>query len=135
MLGAIGNTPPVQLTRLPEPGSAEISVKGYPLRIVTSDAFAVEKTRTIEAFGAEVEVISSPEGITPELIPRMMARAAQIVDEVDGFATDQFRNTDMIDGYRGMGREILAQLDAPPDAFCSYIGTAGCFLGVTRELR
>jgi cysteine synthase len=188
MLGAIGNTPLVQLTRLPEEGSAEIwvklesynptgsykdrmalamiegaeregklrsgqtvveytggstgsslafvcSVKGYPLRIVTSDAFAVEKTRTIQAFGAEVELIQSPEGITPELIPRMMARAAEIVEEVDGFPTDQFRNTDMIDGYRAMGREILEQLDGPPDAFCSYIGTAGCFLGVTRELR
>jgi cysteine synthase len=188
MLGAIGSTPLVQLTRLPETASAEIwvklesynptgsykdrmalamiegaeragklrpgqtvveytggstgsslafvcSVKGYPLRIVTSDAFAVEKTRTIEAFGADVELIHSPEGITPELIPRMMARAAEIVEEVDGFATDQFRNTDMIDGYRAMGREILEQLDGPPDAFCSYIGTAGCFLGVTRELR
>jgi cysteine synthase A len=111
------------------------SVKGYPLRIVTSDAFAIEKTRTIEAFGADVEVIPSPEGITPELIPRMMERAAEIVEEVDGFATDQFRNQDMIDGYRGMGREILEQLVGPPDAFCSYIGTAGCFLGVTRELR
>jgi cysteine synthase len=111
------------------------SVKGYPLRIVTSDAFAIEKTRTIEAFGADVELIPSPEGITPELIPRMMARAAEIVEEVDGFATDQFRNQDMIDGYRGMGREILEQLEGPPDAFCSYIGTAGCFLGVTRELR
>ena len=188
MLGAIGSTPLVQLTRLPEPDSAEIwvklesynptgsykdrmalamiegaeragklrpgqtvveytggstgsslafvcSVKGYPLRIVTSDAFAVEKTRTIQAFGAEVELIQSPEGITPELIPRMMARAAEIVEEVDGFATDQFNNTDMIDGYRAMGREILEQLDGTPDAFCSYIGTAGCFLGVTRELR
>jgi cysteine synthase A len=189
MLGAIGNTPIVRLSRLPEPDSAEIwvklesynptgsykdrmalamiegaersgrlrpgqtvveytggstgsslafvcSVKGYPLRIVTSDAFAVEKTRTIEAFGADVELISSPEGITPELIPRMMERAAEIVEEVDGFATDQFNNQDMIDGYRAMGREILEQLDGgPPDAFCSYIGTAGCFLGVTRELR
>src|ERR687892_536160 len=55
------------------------SVKGYPLRIVTSDAFAVEKTRTIEAFGADLELIHSQEGITPELIPRMMARAAEIV--------------------------------------------------------
>jgi cysteine synthase len=188
MLGAIGSTPLVQLSRLSEPGSAEVwvklesynptgsykdrmalamiegaeragklrpgqtvveytggstgsslafvcSVKGYPLRIVTSDAFAAEKTRTIQAFGAEVELIPSPKGITPELIPRMMARAAEIVEEVDGFATDQFRNTDMIDGYRAMGREILEQLDGLPDAFCSYIGTAGCFLGVTRELR
>lgn len=111
------------------------ALKGYPLRIVTSDAFALEKLKTMEAFGAQVEVIPSPEGITPELIPRMMARAAEIVAEVDGFATDQFNNTDMIEGYRSLGREILEQLDGPPDAFCGYIGTAGCFVGVTRELR
>lgn len=110
-------------------------IKGYPLRIVTSDAFAVEKIRTMEAFGAEVEVLPSPEGITPQLIPRMMERAAEIVKEVDGFATDQFRNTDMVEGYRGLGREVLEELEGPPDAFCAYVGTAGCFLGVTRELR
>jgi cysteine synthase A len=111
------------------------ALKSYPLRIVTSDAFAVEKIRTMEAFGADVELLSSPEGITPQLIPRMMARAAEIVEEVDGFATDQFRNTDMIEGYRALGREILEQLDGPPDDFCAYIGTAGCFLGVTREIK
>jgi cysteine synthase A len=111
------------------------ALKGYPLRIVTSDAFAVEKTRTMEAFGAQVEALPSPEGITPQLIPRMMERAAEIVREVDGFATDQFNNTDMIEGYRGLGQEILEQLDEPPDAFCGYIGTSGCFVGVTRELR
>jgi cysteine synthase A len=110
------------------------ATKGYPLKIVSSDAFAVEKIRTMEAFGADVELIPSPEGITPDLIPRMMERAAEIVAQVDGFATDQFRNTDMIEGYRGLGREILEQLEEPPDAFCAYIGTAGCFLGVTREL-
>jgi cysteine synthase len=111
------------------------ALKGYPLRIVTSDAFALEKIRTMEAFGAQVEVLSSPEGITPQLIPRMMERAAETVEEVGGFATDQFRNADMVEGYRGLGREILEQLDGPPDAFCGYIGTAGCFIGVTRELR
>ena len=111
------------------------ALKGYALRIVTSDAFALEKTRTMLALGAEVELIPSPEGITPELIPRMMERAAEIVEETGGYATDQFNNKDMIEGYRGLGREILEQLDAPPDAFCGYIGTAGCFVGVTRELR
>jgi cysteine synthase len=111
------------------------ALKGYPLRIVTSDAFAREKIRTIEALGADVEVLPSPEGITPELIPRMMKRAAEIVEEIGGFATDQFRNADMIEGYRGLGREILDQLDGAPAAFCAYIGTAGCFVGVGRELR
>jgi cysteine synthase len=111
------------------------ALKGYPLRIVTSDAFALEKTRTMQAFGAEVEVIPSPEGITPQLIPLMMERAAEIVDEIGGFPTDQFNNRDMIEGYRGLGREILEQLPEHPDAFVGYIGTAGCFVGVTREIR
>jgi cysteine synthase len=111
------------------------ALKGYPLRIVTSDAFALEKMRTMQAFGAEVEIISSPEGITPRLIPRMMERAEEIVEETGGYATDQFRNEDMIEGYRGLGREILEQLEGAPDAFVGYIGTAGCFIGVTRELR
>jgi len=111
------------------------ALKGYPLRIVTSDAFSREKILTMRAFGAEVEVVSSPDGITPELIPRMIARSKEIVEEVDGFATDQFRNRDMLDGYAGLGRELLEQLDEQIDAFCAYVGTSGCFVGVTRELR
>src|SRR5580765_3820911 len=35
------------------------ALKGYPLRIVTSDAFALEKRRTIEAFGATIELVES----------------------------------------------------------------------------
>jgi cysteine synthase len=111
------------------------ALKGYPLRVVSSDAYSEEKLATMRAFGAELEVLPSPEGITPQLIPRMMERAAEIVDEVDGYATDQFRNADMVDGYRQLGRELLDQLDGRIDAFCGYIGTAGCFTGVTRELR
>ena len=29
----------------------------------------------------------------------------------------------------------LEQLEGRIDAFCAYVGTAGCFVGVTRELR
>ena len=110
------------------------ALKGYPLRVVSSDAYSEEKLATMRAFGAELEVLPSPEGITPQLIPRMMERAAEIVNEVDGYATDQFRNADMVEGYRELGRELLDQLDGRIDAYCGYIGTAGCFTGVTREL-
>ncbi len=112
------------------------AVKGYPLRIVSSDAFAAEKIATMRAFGAEVELIPSPEGITPDLIPAMMKRAAEIAAETGAFATDQFNNTDMVNGYRRLGEELLDQLPGPPpiSAFCSYVGTAGCFLGVSRAL-
>ncbi|CAN5234795.1 cysteine synthase A [soil metagenome] len=111
------------------------ALKGYPLRIVSSDAFAAEKLATIEAFGAQLEVLSSPEGITPALLPRMIERSQEIVAETGGYATDQFRNHDMIDGYGGMGAELLEQLGGRIDAFCAYVGTAGCFTGVGRRLR
>ena len=112
------------------------AVKGYPLRIVSSDAFAEEKIRTMRAFGAEVELIASPGGITPDLIPAMMRRAAEIAAQTGAFATDQFNNTDMVQGYWRLGEELLDQLPgAPPiGAFCSYVGTAGCFLGASRAL-
>jgi hypothetical protein len=110
------------------------SLKGYPLRIVTSDAFAEEKLATMRALGAELEVLSSPEGITPQLLPRMIERAAEIVDEVDGFATDQFRNVDMAEGYRSLGDELVAQVEEASTR-SAYVGTAGCFTGVTRRLR
>ena len=112
------------------------AVKGYPLRIVSSDAFAEEKIRTMRAFGAEVELLPSPDGITPDLIPSMMRRAAEIAAETGAFATDQFNNTDMVQGYRRLGEELLDQLPGSPaiGAFCSYVGTAGCFLGASRAL-
>lgn len=110
------------------------AVTGHPLRIVSSDAFAAEKIKTMRAFGADVELIHSPGGITPDLIPAMVRRAGEIAAETGAFATDQFNNADMIAGYRRLGEELLEQV---PDiaAFCSYIGTAGCFLGTSRALR
>jgi cysteine synthase A len=110
------------------------AVTGHPLRIVSSDAFAPEKIKTMQAFGADVELIPSPDGITPDLIPAMVRRAGEIARETGAFPTDQFNNTDMIDGYRRLGEELLGQLPGI-DAFCAYIGTAGCFLGTTRALR
>jgi cysteine synthase A len=111
------------------------AVTSHPLYIVTSDAFAEEKRRTMEAFGASVEIVPSPTGVTPDLIPRMRARAAEVAADVNGFQTDQFRNTDMIEGYQRLGEELIAQVPTPVDALCLYVGTAGCFLGVSRALR
>ena len=188
ILAAIGRTPAVRLTKLVEPGRAEVwiklesnnptgsykdrmalamiegaeasgrlrpgqtvveytggstgsslayvcSIKGYPLRIVSSDAFADEKIRTMRAFGAEVELIPSPSGITPTLIPAMQARAAEIAAEIDGYQTDQFNNRDMVNGYEPLGDELADVLGDRLDAWVGYVGTAGCFLGVTRALR
>lgn len=88
----------------------------------------------MRAFGADVELIHSPSGITPVLIPQMRARAAEIATEVDGYQTDQFNNHDMVDGYRRLGEELFEQLGGEVDAYVGYVGTAGSFLGITRAL-
>jgi cysteine synthase len=111
------------------------AVTGHPLYIVTSDAYADEKRRTMEAFGAHVEVIPSPEGVTASLVSRMRERAAEVAIERDAYRTDQFINTDMIEGYRSLGQELVKQVKTSIDAICLYVGTAGCYLGVTREVR
>ncbi|GGK34005.1 cysteine synthase [Pilimelia terevasa] len=110
---------------------------GHPLRVVSSGAAAVEKIRTMRAFGAEVELVPSPYGMTPDLVPAMTRRAAEIAAETGAYLVDQFHNTDMLPGYHRLGAELAAQLPGPAglDAFCSYVGTAGCFLGATRALR
>jgi cysteine synthase A len=111
------------------------AVTGHPLYIVSSDAYAAEKLATMRAFGAIVELIPSPEGVTASLVTRMRERAAELAVEHDAYRTDQFRNTDMVEGYRALGRELIAQVPTPIDAIAIYVGTAGCYLGVTRELR
>ena len=111
------------------------AVKGYPLRIVTSNAFAVEKLRTMAAFGATLEILDSPNGIHPGLIPSLQVRAREIVEQEGAFPTDQFNNRDALDGYRVIGEEILDQLDGRVDAACMYVGVGGCFVGVTEALR
>lgn len=52
------------------------AVKGYPIEIVTSDAFAQEKIQTMTAFGAHLTLIPSVNcQIAPDVTPRMIYAA------------------------------------------------------------
>lgn len=112
------------------------AVKGYRCRIVTNDAVALEKRRSMEIFGAELEVMKSEGGkLTADLVPRMMERARQIAQEAPSYATDQMRNPDMVAGYESLGEELLRQVDGPIHTFCAAVGTSGMLMGTARVLR
>jgi cysteine synthase len=112
------------------------AVKGYRLKIVTSDAFSEEKLNTMKAFGAELTIVPSESGkITPELLPKMMKIAEDIGKEPHTFRTNQFYNKHMLEGYNGLGNEILDQLNGNVDAFVAAFGTAGCAMGVAQVLK
>jgi len=111
------------------------AIKGYPIRIVSSNAFAEEKLKTMRAFGADLELVHSDHGIHPELIGQMVERAEQIVAEVDGFATDQLNNLDTLDGYRKIGEEIVSQIDGEIHGACLYVGVGGAFIGTVSPIK
>lgn len=112
------------------------AAKGYRFHVVSSDAFAQEKLRTMQAFGAQLEIVPSDGGrITPDLIPSLIARVAELKQQPGYYATDQFRNRDSLTGYAGIGRELLAQVGGPIHAFCGGVGTAGMLMGTAGVLR
>jgi cysteine synthase len=112
------------------------AAKGYPFEVVSSDAFAEEKLTTMRAFGADLTVLPSTGGrITPDLVPRMMAEARDLAARPGTYFTDQINNADIIVGYRGVGEELLEQIEGPIDLFCAAVGTAGLLMGVAGALR
>ncbi|HTE22945.1 PLP-dependent cysteine synthase family protein [Flavitalea sp.] len=112
------------------------ALKGYPLKIITSDAFAPEKLRAMKVFGAVLEIVSAPGGkITPDLIPQMMKKVQDLSLSQQYYWTRQFENIDALSGYEVMGAEITKQFSGRVDAFCASVGTAGMYVGMTKILR
>jgi cysteine synthase A len=112
------------------------AAKGYGCKIVTSDAFSEEKTRTAQAFGAEVTLVPSEGGkITAELIRKMMETARQISQQPGHWWFDQLNNPDAAPGYSGMAEEIWRQASGRVDAFVQSVGSAHSLNGVAKVLR
>ncbi|MEQ8395592.1 PLP-dependent cysteine synthase family protein [Thalassobaculum sp.] len=112
------------------------AVKGYPISIVTSDAFSEEKRNHMAALGAELTIVRSVGGGMDETLTRtMIEEARQITERTSGFWTDQLNNADQLSAYHRMGDEIWRQTGGRVDAFVQSTGTAGSVRGVAERLR
>ncbi|HUK10445.1 MAG TPA: cysteine synthase family protein [Stellaceae bacterium] len=112
------------------------AVKGYPLHIVSSDAFTREKLDHMRILGARLKVIPSDGGrMTQELFRSMIAAAAEIVKETGGFWTNQLDNPDQLTAYQKMGAEIWAQTEGHINGFVQCVGTAASLRGNAETLR
>ncbi|HXV23675.1 MAG TPA: cysteine synthase family protein [Alphaproteobacteria bacterium] len=112
------------------------AARGYPLSIVSSDAFSAEKRLQMTALGAELTLVPSIGGGMDEALTRSMIEAARLVAERTGaFWTDQLNNTDQLVAYHAMAGEIWEQTSGRIDAFVQSTGTAACIRGVAEVLR
>jgi cysteine synthase A len=107
---------------------------GYrQLHVVFSDAFSVEKRKTMLALGAEITDEPSDGGrITEDLIRRMIATSAEISTRPGHWWSDQLNNHDAVRGYLPLGEEIWKQTGGRVDAFVHSVGTAHSIHGAPR---
>ncbi len=110
--------------------------RGYSAHFVSSDAFAEEKLRTMRAFGANLELIPSQDGmLTAQLIDDMIYRARELSQEPNTFWTDQVNNADNRSAYHKMAAEIMEVLGTDFDEFVTGVGGGGCFSGNAEVLK
>ncbi|KAH7195070.1 tryptophan synthase beta subunit-like PLP-dependent enzyme [Fusarium oxysporum] len=112
------------------------AAKGYKCIVVSSNAFAIEKLRTMSALGTQVDIIHSHSGkIHADLIPSMIQRVAEHAEDSQIYWTNQFENKDAFVGYQVLGLELIQQFPYGVDAFCAAVGTAGMAMGVAQALK
>jgi len=112
------------------------AVKGHPLHIVTSDAFAREKLEHMKILGARLQIIPSESGGMTEKLTRDMIEAARIIAaETGAYWTDQLNNKDQLAAYPTLAEEIWNHTEGKIDGFVQSVGTAGSLRGTGGALR
>jgi cysteine synthase A len=109
---------------------------GYPIHIVSSDAFSREKLDHMAALGAQLTLVPSEGGLTTKkLILAMIETARKLSEAPHTYWTDQLNNHDSIAGYYSLGEEIWSQTNGEVDAFVHCVGTAASSRGVATVLK
>ncbi|MGO4574293.1 PLP-dependent cysteine synthase family protein [Microvirga sp. 2TAF3] len=112
------------------------AVKGHPLHIVTSDAFAREKLDHMKLLGARLQIVRSENGGMTEKLTRDMIEGARVIAvETGAYWTDQMKNKDQMAAYRKMAEEIWIQTEGRIDGFVQSVGTAASLRGIGETLR
>ncbi len=106
--------------------------KGYPLVLVMSENFSIERRRLMRFLGAKV--ILTP---AAEKGSGMLAKAIELADAHGWFLTRQFENEANADVHtETTAREILEDFaDERLDYWVSTFGTGGTVKGVARALK
>lgn len=115
--------------------------KGYRFVAVMSEGNSVERRRMLSALGAEVVLVPQAPGGKPgfvsggdlELVEK---RTVELTSELSAYRPDQFNNPENARAHElSTGEEIWEQTGGRIDAFVSYVGSGGTFVGTSRALK
>ncbi len=106
---------------------------GYKVKLTMPECVSMERRRTIEAFGAEIELTAGNRSTDGAII-----RAHKILEESPDqyFMPNQFDNeSNVLAHYETTGPEIFKQTKGEVDVFVAGMGTTGTLMGVSKYLR
>jgi cysteine synthase B len=109
------------------------AAKGYQVTLVVPGCVSAERSRILEAFGADVIITPACEATDGAIL-----RAHQILDaEPDKyFMPNQYSNhSNPLAHYESTGPEIFAQTKGEIDVFVAGMGTTGTLMGTGRYLK
>lgn len=107
------------------------AVKGYRMVLVMPDSMSMERRAAMQAYGAEIVLVSAEEGMegARDLAEKMEA-------EGRGRVLNQFANPDNPRAhYESTGPEIWRDTAGRITHFVSAMGTTGTIMGVSRYLK
>ena len=114
---------------------------GHPFVAVMSRGNTPERARMMRALGAEVVLVdqapgSPPNQVSGEDLALVEQRTGQVVRERQAFRANQFElAANSLAHQRFTGPELWEQSGGCVDVFLDFVGSGGCFSGVTRYLR
>ncbi len=109
--------------------SAICAQRGYKAVIVMPDNMSAERIRLISAYGAEVVLTDSREGMRGAI-----RKAREIQSVTGGFIPQQFSNPANVAAHAETGEEIYKSLPCV-DIFIAGVGTGGTLTGAGAYLK
>jgi len=109
------------------------AAQGYKVKLTMPECVSMERRRTIEAFGAEIELTAGNRSTDGAII-----RAHKILEESPEqyFMPNQFDNkNNVLAHYETTAPEIFKQTKGEIDVFVAGMGTTGTLMGVSKYLR
>ncbi|OPZ75179.1 MAG: Cysteine synthase B [Firmicutes bacterium ADurb.Bin456] len=109
------------------------AAKGYPVKLVIPGCVSSERSRILEAYGAEVVLTPANEGTDGSI-----REAARIMEEEPDkyYMPNQFTNeNNCLSHYESTGPEIFSQTCGEVDVLVAGMGTTGTLMGIGKYLK
>tara|TARA_B100001564_G_C20599333_1_gene651908 strand:+ start:307 stop:1179 length:873 start_codon:yes stop_codon:yes gene_type:complete len=107
------------------------AIRGYKMIIIMPETASIERIKTMEAYGAEVRLVSQHEDMEGA---RDLAK--KLESQGKGLVLDQFSNkANYMAHYNSTGPEIWEQTNGEVTHFVSAMGTTGTITGVSMYLK